>query len=66
MLVNGDTEATLKRVKKPGDIVMLIADNPDYPPYIITDDNPARIIGKAVQVSVDLQRKKKLAKITEN
>lgn len=33
---------------------MLIADNPDYPPYVITDDNPARIIGKAVQVSVDL------------
>ena len=54
VLVNGDTEATLKRVKKQGDIVMLIADNPDYPPYIITDDNPARIIGKAVQVSVDL------------
>ena len=54
VLVNGDTEATLKRVKKKGDIVMLIADNPDYPPYIITDDNPARIIGKAVQVSVDL------------
>lgn len=54
VLVNGDTEATLKRVKKQGDIVMLIADNPDYPPYVITDDNPARIIGKAVQVSVDL------------
>ena len=54
VLVNGDTEATLKRVKKQGDIVMLIADNPDYPPYIITDDNPARIIGKAVQGSVDL------------
>ena len=54
VLVNGDTEATLKRVKKQGDIVMLIADNPDYPPYIITDDHPARIIGKAVQVSVDL------------
>ena len=54
VLVNGDTEATLKRVKKQGDIVMLIADNPDYPPYVITDDNPARIIGKAVQVSVNL------------
>lgn len=54
VLVNGDTEATLKRVKKQGDIVMLIADNPDYPPYIITDDNPARIIGKAVLVSTEL------------
>lgn len=54
VLVNGDTEATLKRVKKQGDIIMLIADNPDYPPYIITESNPARIIGKAIQVSVDL------------
>ena len=54
VLVNGDTEATLKRVKKQGDIVMLIADNPDYPPYIVTNDNPARIIGKAVLVSTEL------------
>lgn len=54
VLVNGDTEATLKRVKKQGDIVMLIADNPSYPPYIITKDNPARIIGKAVRLSVML------------
>ena len=54
VLVNGDTEATLKRVKKQGDIVMLIADNPDYPTYVITKDNPARIIGKAVLVSTEL------------
>ena len=54
VLVNGDTEATLKRVKKQGDIVMLIADNPDYPPYVITKDNPARIIGKAALVSTEL------------
>lgn len=54
VLVNGDTEATLKRVKKQGDIVMLIADNPDYPPYVVTKDNPARIIGKAVLVSTEL------------
>lgn len=54
VLVNGDTEATLKRVKKQGDIVMLIADNPDYQPYVITKDNPARIIGKAVLVSTEL------------
>ena len=54
VLVNGDTEATLKRVKKQGDIVMLIADNADYPPYVITKVNPARIIGKAVLVSTEL------------
>lgn len=54
VLVNGDEEATLKRVKRQGDIVMLVADNPSYPPYIITKDNPARILGKAIKFSADL------------
>lgn len=54
VLVNGDTEATLKRVKKQGDIVMLIAENSAYAPYIITEKNPARILGKAVEVVFDL------------
>ncbi|MCD5070386.1 LexA family protein [Enterococcus hirae] len=54
VLVNGDTEATLKRVKRQGDIVLLIPDNKEYPPYIITEENPARILGKAVKFSADL------------
>lgn len=54
VLVNDDTEATLKRYKVQGDIKMLVADNSNYPPYIITPDNPARIIGKAIKVSFDL------------
>ena len=54
VLVNGDSEATLKRVKKQGDIVMLIADNPEYPPYIVTEDNPARILGKAIKFTTNL------------
>lgn len=54
VLVNGDSEATLKRVKKQGDIVMLVAENNAYAPYIVTEHNPARILGKAVGVSFDL------------
>ena len=54
VLVNGDTEATLKRVKRQGEIVLLVADNPSYTPYIVTEDNPARILGKAVKFSSDL------------
>lgn len=54
VLVNGDTEATLKRVYKQGDNVNLIAENPIYPPYIVNESNPARILGKAVEVSFDL------------
>lgn len=52
--VNGDTEATLKRVKKQNDIVFLMPDNPNYEPIIITKNNPATIIGKAVRVIRDL------------
>jgi len=54
ILVNGESEATLKRVKKQGTIVMLVPDNPRYSPYIITKDNPARVIGKAIRFTQDL------------
>jgi repressor LexA len=51
VLVNGDTEATLKRIKRQGDMVILMPDNPTHQPIIITPDNPARIIGRAIQVT---------------
>ncbi|WP_368739852.1 LexA family protein [Enterococcus casseliflavus] len=54
VIINGDNEATLKRVKRQNGIVMLIADNKDCSPILITPENPARIIGKAVKVSFDL------------
>lgn len=54
VLVNGDTEATLKRIKHQNGIVMLLADNSKYAPIIITPETPARILGKAVKVSFDL------------
>ncbi|QTD41534.1 LexA family transcriptional regulator [Sporosarcina sp. Te-1] len=54
VLVNGNTEATLKRVRKQGKMIMLMPDNPAHEPFIITEDNPARIIGKAVEVKYKL------------
>lgn len=54
VLVNNDTEATLKRVKYQNDMVVLMPDNPDYSPYIVTENNPARILGKAIKVTVAL------------
>lgn len=54
VLVNGDTEATLKKVRKLQSYVLLEALNEDYEPYIVNEDNPARIIGKAVKVEYDL------------
>lgn len=54
VLLNDDTEATLKRVKKQGALTLLVADNTAYDPIIVTPDQTARIIGKAVKVSFDL------------
>lgn len=54
VLVNGDTEATLKRVKKIGSEILLQPENNDYEPIIINKNNPARIIGKVVEVSFKL------------
>ena len=54
VLVNGNTEATLKKVTRQGDTVLLVPINRDYEPIIVTADNPARIIGKAMEVKYKL------------
>ena len=54
VLVNSDTEATLKRVKHSGNIVMLMPDNKDYDTIIVTKDSPARILGKAIRYTTEL------------
>lgn len=55
VLVDGDTEATLKRVKHQGKLVMLMPDNKEYDPIILDKQNPGRIIGKAVHVSWNIK-----------
>lgn len=54
VLVNGDTEATLKRVRYQGDTIILMPDNSEHNPIIANEENPVRIIGKAIKVSIDL------------
>jgi repressor LexA len=54
VLVNGDTEATLKRVKKQGKTLILMPDNPSFEPYIVDPEHPAKIIGKAIRFTRDL------------
>ncbi|QTJ49173.1 LexA family transcriptional regulator [Dolosigranulum pigrum] len=54
VLVNGDEEATLKRVVKQGDIVLLQALNENYAPYILNADNPGKIVGKAIRMETEL------------
>lgn len=52
--VNGNTEATLKRIKKQGNTILLMPDNPRHDPIVVDEDNPISIIGKAVKVTWDL------------
>lgn len=51
---NGNTEVTLKRVKKQGKNIVLMPDNNDFEPIFITKDNPVRIIGKAIRSEQEL------------
>lgn len=54
VLVNGNEEATLKRIKKQGDVIFLMPDNPAHEPILVDEDNPIKIIGKAVKFEQDL------------
>lgn len=54
VVINGDNEATLKRIKRQNGLTMLIPDNASHKPYVITESNPATILGKAVKVSFSL------------
>ena len=54
VLVNGNTEATLKKVRKIKDSILLEPINDEYEPYIVNKDNPATIVGKAVEVTNQL------------
>ena len=55
VLVGGDNEATLKRVKHQGKLIMLMPDNQEYDPIILDKNNPGRIVGKAVHVSWSIE-----------
>lgn len=54
VLVNSDTEATLKRIRWQGNTMMLMPDNKDYDPIIVSEDYPVKIIGKAIQITRNL------------
>lgn len=52
--VNNDCEATLKRVQHQGKQIILMPDNKDYKPIILSKNYPGRIVGKLIRYSVDL------------
>lgn len=54
VLINGNEEVTLKRIKKQGDVIFLMPDNPAHEPILVDENNPIKIIGKAVKFEQDL------------
>lgn len=54
VLVNNDEETTLKKVIKQQGMIILQPLNEDFAPYIVTEDNPARIVGKALKIEIEL------------
>lgn len=47
-------EVTLKRIKKQNGMVILLPDNQNYDPIIVTKNNPIKIVGKAIKLSIDI------------
>lgn len=54
VLVDNDSSATLKRIKHQNGMVILIPDNKNYSPIILSKEKPGRIIGKAIEAQVPL------------
>lgn len=54
VLVDHDSEATLKRIKHQGNLVMLMPDNKEYDPIILDAQHPGRIVGKAIKYTASL------------
>lgn len=51
---NLNSHATLKRVKKQDGLIILMPDNSAHDPFVVTRDNPVRIIGKAMRSEQEL------------
>lgn len=51
---NLNAHATLKRIKKQNGLVLLMPDNTEHEPIVVTADNPVRIIGKALRSEQEL------------
>ncbi|WP_235720329.1 LexA family transcriptional regulator [Liquorilactobacillus mali] len=54
VLMTETNEATLKRIKRSNGTMFLMPDNPEFTPIIVGEDNPARILGKAIRYTSDL------------
>lgn len=57
VLVDDNSEATLKRIKHLGSSVLLQPDNRDYDPILLDKNHPGRILGKLIKYEVLTDKK---------
>lgn len=54
VLLNDNTEVTLKKFRKEKDVILLEAVNEKYGPYVVSKDETIMVLGKAIKVINDL------------
>ncbi len=52
--LNDDPTLFLRKIRKQEGFILLLAENPDYAPIIVTKEEDMKVIGKAVRVSYDI------------
>ncbi|GMG62636.1 hypothetical protein TEHAL1_01100 [Tetragenococcus halophilus] len=52
--LNDDPTLFLRKIRKQDDFILLLAENPDYAPIIVTKEENMKVIGKAIRVSYDI------------
>lgn len=55
VMINGNKEVILRKLKIQGNIKFLMPENKDYEPIIITEENIITILGKVIQVTIDFE-----------
>ena len=54
VMIRGNKEVILRRLIIQGNIKLLMPDNKDHEPIIVTEENLITILGKAIRITVDL------------
>lgn len=52
--LNDDPTLFLRKIRKQDGFILLLAENPDYAPIIVTKEDSIKVVGKAIRVSYDI------------
>ncbi|MDN6408957.1 MAG: S24 family peptidase, partial [Tetragenococcus halophilus] len=52
--LNDNPTLFLRKIRKQDGFILLLAENPDYAPIIVTKEDSMKVVGKAIRVSYDI------------